>query len=211
MQTLLSFGDSNTHGTKPMRERASFGRFPLAERWPGVARARLGADWTLIEEGLPGRTTGLDDPVMGAHMNGQTGLRIAIMSHAPFDVLTIMLGTNDCKSRFGSTPGTVAARIAGLLDIAQHPDMVARTGALRILLICPPPVEEAGVLADEFHGGRAVSLALPPLVRALAEARRVGFLDAGRIIGPDPIDGVHYDAGAHRALGLAVADAVAAL
>ena len=144
-------------------------------------------------------------------MNGQTGLRIALMSHAPFDVLTIMLGTNDCKARFGSTPQAIAARVAGLLDIAQHPDTTARTGAFRTLLICPPPVDEAGALAGDFYGGRAVSLGLPPLLRAMASARGVGFLDAGRIIGPGKLDGIHFDADAHLALGVAVAEAVAAL
>ena len=31
----------------------------------------LGDDWTLIEEGLPGRTTVHDDPIEGIHLNGK--------------------------------------------------------------------------------------------------------------------------------------------
>ena len=46
---------------------------------------------------LPGRTTCLPDPVMGAHMDGVVGLRIALESNGPIDLLTIMLGTNDAQ------------------------------------------------------------------------------------------------------------------
>ena len=58
----------------------------------------------MVEEGLPGRTAQYDDPVMGAIMNGRPALRMALQSHGPIDVMTLMLGTNDVKTRFASTP-----------------------------------------------------------------------------------------------------------
>ena len=84
-------------------------RYGEDSRWPRVAGAALGAGWTIVEEGLPGRTAQFDDPVMGAWMNGQMGLRIALASHGPIDWLAIMLGTNDCKTRFGGRPETITA------------------------------------------------------------------------------------------------------
>ncbi|SMY08183.1 GDSL-type esterase/lipase family protein [Flavimaricola marinus] len=211
-RTLMCFGDSNTHGTPPIVERgAPYSRYDDQTRWPCVAHRALGSDWTLVEEGLPGRTARFADPVMGAHMNGQIGLDIALNSHGPIDVMTLMLGTNDVKTRFCISPENVLAGIAGLIDVALGEVAQTRHGGFKVLLMCPPPVLEEGPFAGEFFGGRAASEALPPLYQALAEARGCGFLDAGKIIQVSPIDGVHYGPEAHAALGAAVAEAIAAL
>ncbi len=209
MPTVLTFGDSNTHGTPPIVDRTVYARFDAATRWPPRMAQQLG--WDLVEAGLPGRTAQFNDPVMGAHMNGQAGLRMALESHGPIDLLVIMLGTNDVKARFCATPEGVTGGIASLLDIAQGLDMQTRHGGFQLLVICPPPVVEVGPIKDEFYGGAARSKALPPLYAALAAARGCGFLDAGRVIGVSPLDGVHFDEAAHRALAGAVADAVRAM
>ncbi len=211
MPILLTYGDSNTHGTPPIEVRGAYHRHGPDVRWPQVCWRALGQGWELAEEGLPGRTAQYDDPVMGAHMNGRDGLKTALQSHGPVDVMTLMLGTNDVKTRFAATPEAVVAGIAGLLDIALSPEMQIRHDDFKVLLICPPPVEEVGPIAGEFFGGAARSRALAPLYCALARARGVGFLDAGTIIRVSPMDGIHYDAATHRTLGLAVAKAVRGL
>lgn len=206
MPTVLTFGDSNTHGTPPIIDRSIYARFGADVRWPVLMARGLG--WDLVEEGLPGRTAQFNDPIMGAHMNGQAGLRIALESHGPIDLLVIMLGTNDVKARFCATPQAVMGGIASLLDIAQGVDMQTRHGGFQVLLICPPPVVEVGPIKAEFYGGAARSQALPPLCAALAAARGCGFLDAGQVIAVSPLDGVHFDAAAHGLLAAAVAGAV---
>ena len=205
MTVLLTFGDSNTHGTPPITDIGVYNRFDAATRWPCRAAAELG--WSLVEEGLPGRTAQFDDPIMGSHMNGQVGLKMALCSHGPIDLLTVMLGTNDVKARFCATPEMVAGGIASLLDIAQGVEMQTRHGGFQILLICPPPVVEVGPIRAEFYGAAAKSQALAGQLAALAQARGVGFLDAGQVISVSLIDGVHYDAPAHAVLARAVAGA----
>lgn len=211
MPVLMAFGDSNTHGTPPIVVRGEYHRFGRGVRWPSRMAQALGPDWEVVEEGLPGRTAQFDDPVMGAHMNGRDGLKIALQSHGPLDVLVLMLGTNDVKARFTATPEAVLSGIAGLLDVAQGLEMQTRHGGFRILLVCPPPVEEVGPIRHEFWGGAARSRALPPLYQALARARGCGFLDAGQVIAVSPVDGVHFDEAAHAALAEAMAQAVLAL
>lgn len=210
-RTLMCFGDSNTHGTPPIVEGVDPVRHGPQTRWPCIAHRALGAGWDLVEEGLPGRTAQFKDPVMGAHMDGRIGLDIALNSHGPIDVMTLMLGTNDVKTRFAVSADHVLAGIAGLLDVALGEVAQTRHGGFKILLICPTPVLEQGPFAGEFYGGRAKSLALPPLYQALAAARGIGFLDAGQIIEASPIDGVHFGAEAHATLGAAAAEAIAAL
>jgi lysophospholipase L1-like esterase len=206
-RTLLCFGDSNTHGTPPIVTLGEYRRFGPDIRWPRVAAGLL-PGWEVVEEGLPGRTAQFPDPVMGSHMDGRTGLKIALESHGPLDAMTLMLGVNDVKTRFGATPEMVTAGIAGLLDIALGQAMQTRHGGFKVLLICPPPILEQGPIKDEFLGGRETGLRLPALYERLARARGLGFLDAGRVIEVSPVDGIHFEAEAHQRLGEAVAEAV---
>lgn len=206
-RTILTFGDSNTHGTPPIDPTDPAPRYGADTRWPTVMAATLG-DVRLVEEGLPGRTTGRDDPVMGAYMNGWTGLHIALRSHGPIDLLTIMLGTNDMKTRFDPSPSRIAAGIAGLLDLALSDDYQLRHGGFEILLIAPPEVREVGPIAGEFIGAEAVAPTIAPALRDLAARRGVHFMDAGKVISVSPRDGIHFEPEDQRKLGEAVADRI---
>ena len=57
----------------------------------------------MVEEGLGGRTTVWDDPFTEGR-NGQAYLLPCLRSHAPIDVLVVMLGTNDLKAIFRRGP-----------------------------------------------------------------------------------------------------------
>ena len=206
-QVIMTFGDSNTHGTPPVRKRGVYARYEPDVRWPTRMQADVGC--TLIEEGLPGRlASALTDPVMGAHMNGHEGLKIALQSHGPIDRLVLMLGTNDLKYQFGLTPAAIAGSVAGLLAIAMNPEMQLRHDGFKVLLVCPPRVLEQGPLRDVFYGAAEKSGALPALYRELAAHWQIEFLDAGAHIGPSPVDGVHFEPEAHADLARAVAAAL---
>ena len=212
MPTLLCYGDSNTHGTMPMEHMNDRRRLGPEARWPGVTAAALGSDWRVIEEGLPSRTTLHDDAIGGIYKNGLSVLPAIMESHRPIDVVAIMLGTNDLKSRFALTPIDIAASadrlVAALLTSECGP--VWGT-APKVLLICPPPVKEAGCLAEIFEGGAAKGRRLGGLYAKVAQARGVAFLDAGEVMEVSDVDGVHFEPEGHAALGKAVAEAVAAL
>lgn len=209
MTLVLCFGDSNTHGTPPMQVEGEYRRFGADLRWPTRMARALG--WDLVEEGLPGRTAQWGDAVMGPIMNGIDGLKSALQSHGPIDWLVIMLGTNDAKARFGASPELITGGIAALLDIAQSPEMQARHGGFRVLLVCPPPVMEGvGPIANQFYGAHRRGVELPALYKALSEARGVAFLDAGQVIQVSVQDGVHFDAENHALLAEAVAAALRA-
>ena len=135
---ILTFGDSNTHGTPPMTDRITYARYDAATRWPQVMARTLG--WDLVEEGLPGRTAQFDDPCMDGLMNGYPALRQALQSHGPLDVLTVMLGTNDVKTRFGASAEAVMGNVE---------EAVLASGALE-------PVRQVSVGAQAT--GRIVSL-----------------------------------------------------
>lgn len=206
MKLVLTFGDSNTYGALPIRRINRRDRLGPAERWPGVMRAALGCE--LVEEGLPGRTAQFPDPVMGTWMDGREGLQMALRSHGPIDAMTLMLGTNDLKTRFGASPEKITAGIAGLLDLALGDELQTRHGGFPILLICPPAVQETGLLKAEFFGAAEKAKSLPRLYQDLAAARRIAFLNAGDVIATSDVDGIHFGQKAHRALGQAIAGAM---
>jgi lysophospholipase L1-like esterase len=207
MRTILCYGDSNTHGTAPMQHLEDGRRFGHGERWVSDMRQALGDDWWVVEEGLPGRTTVLDDPIEGIHKNGLAYLTACLESHLPVDVVTISLGTNDLKTRFGMPASDIAAGAGILVDTVAK--VLAGFGqSARVLLIAPPPILEVGCLADMFAGGAAKSQAFAAHYKATATKLGAGFLDAGSVIGSSKVDGIHFDLAEHRKLGHAVAAAV---
>ncbi|MDF0602455.1 SGNH/GDSL hydrolase family protein [Psychromarinibacter sp. C21-152] len=210
-RTILCFGDSNTHGTRALATLDSQGRFPRAERWPQVMAAELRDGWEVIAEGHPGRTTVFDDPVEGSHKNGLTVLPALLETHRPLDLVIVMLGTNDTKTRFSAPAFDIAKgleRIAATIRLSgSGPDR----GAPGVLLAAPVPVVETGVLAPMFAGAAEKSRALAPLLRDVAGRLGTGFVDLGGVAEVDPVDGVHLTAEGQAAIGRAMAGAVQAM
>ncbi|MCE2483754.1 MAG: SGNH/GDSL hydrolase family protein [Alphaproteobacteria bacterium] len=206
MKTVLCYGDSNTWGAVPLVSLDDVRRFDIAVRWPGALRERLGAGYWVVEEGLNGRTTVHDDPVEGEHRNGRTYLRPCLETHAPIDLVILMLGTNDLKHRFAVTPWDIAASAGLLIDIIRASTAGVAGNAPRVLLMCPPPL-----LAGMFTDGREKSRALAPHYAAVAEARGCAFVNAGEVIECSEVDGIHFDAEDHVALGTHLAGRVPGL
>ena len=92
MKRILCYGDSNTWGFIP----GTGERYPADVRWPGVLAALLGRGVHVVENGINGRTTAIDDPGYPCR-NGKEGLGYALLAEKPFDLVILMLGTNDLK------------------------------------------------------------------------------------------------------------------
>ncbi len=210
-KTILCFGDSNTHGTMPMRDLSDSRRFGRDERWPGVLASALAPGFHVIEEGHPGRTTVHPDPLEGVHKNGLAVLPAILESHTPVDLVIVMLGTNDLKARFSVTPFDIALGTSNILDTISASDCGRNGKPPALLLVCPPPIIETGQLAEMFHGGEEKSGRLAAAFRQVAEERGIPFLNAGDHIGSDSEEGIHFDADAHHLLGTAIGEAVRTL
>ncbi len=207
MRSLLLFGDSNTHGSMPAPHLGFSGRYDLEERWAGRL-AKLLPDWEVINEGHPGRTTVHDDPIEGAHRNGMTVLPALLETHRPLDAVLIMLGTNDLKPRFSVNAGDIALGLERIIGFIRAFG-AGRDGATPgVLLVAPPPVEEAGCLAEMFAGGAAKSRLLASRIKDVADRTGVAFMDAGALVKVSPIDGVHYGPEANPVLAEAFAAAM---
>ena len=217
MTTIVVFGDSNSYGTPAMAGLDGWGRFGPGERWPGLMLAGLrgsdgiGPDAVLIEECLPGRTTVHDDPIEGRHKNGLGALPVFLESHRPFDILVVMLGTNDLKARFAVTPEDIAHSVEVLVKTARASQAGPDGTPPKVLVIAPPVILETGCLAGLFRGGAAKSAQLGASFAAMAERIGVPLLDAAPLIRSDPLDGIHLARDQHVVLGRAAAVAVKAM
>lgn len=207
-RTLLCFGDSNTHGTVPMRDAAELmQRFPREERWVSLL-ARALPDWEVIAEGHPGRTAVHDDPVSGAHKNALRVLPALLETHRPVDVVLLMLGTNDVKERFHVNAQDIALSLERLLREIGNSRAGPGGAAPAVLLVAPAPVIETGCLAREFAGGAAKSGALGAELAIVAGRNGAPFIDLGTHVRVSKVDGVHFDNEANPVIARVFAEAV---
>jgi lysophospholipase L1-like esterase len=202
-KTILCYGDSNTWGWNPETES----RYARDERWSGVLRQDLGEGYLVIEEGLNGRTTVWDDPIEG-YKNGKEYLIPCLETHKPLDLVIIMLGTNDLKTRFSVPACDIAAGAGVLVDLVLKSETGRDGSAPLALLIAPPPLGKLSGFAEMFEGGSAKSLGVGRHYRLVAEENGCAFLDAAQAIVSSGIDGIHLDLSEHRKLGHAVASLV---
>lgn len=199
MKTILCYGDSLTWG----RDARGPGRHAPEDRWPNVLQLLLGDKAQVIAEGLNGRTTAFDDHLADADRNGARLLPTILHSHAPIDLVVIMLGSNDmkpfvCGHAIGAKQGM--RRLVNIVRAHVYP---LETETPEILIVAPPPLCETADpdFAASFGAGIEQSAMLASLYSDLADLEGCGFFDAGSVAKTTPIDGVHLDADNTRAIG----------
>lgn len=199
---ILCFGDSNTWGY----DAITGGRFDDNTRWTGILSKELKENYTIIEEGLNGRTTVFDDP-LNEGLNSIKYIYPCLMSHKPIDTLIIMLGTNDVKERFSATPKNIADGLTRLIIKAKS-TLVWRE-KIDILIISPilikseyyntPVLEEMGCKCSEK------SCELSKFYKEVAKVLECDFMDAKDYADVNTVDYMHINEKGHKELGMAIA------
>lgn len=203
MKTILAFGDSLTWGSCPF----TAGRHPREDRWPNAMAAGL-ADVEVITEALPGRTTAYYRPGV-AEYRGDLYLPTLLHSHAPLDLVMIMLGTNDIYSNVPMHQ--IWWGLRRLVEIVRHhPFGHADHKTPQILLIAPPTFSGGKFLGVD-DAMAAESRKIGAMVADLAAELDVAYFDAAGVAHAEAGDGLHLEAHVSRALGGALQAPVAAL
>lgn len=202
MKTILCFGDSNTYGYVP----GGCGmRFDIDVRYPGRLQTLLGPCYHVVEEGLSGRTTVFEDTLPGRR--GIDYITPCVRSHLPIALVTLMLGTNDCKSRFHADVKAITDGMGRIIDAAR----TAAVEPLAILLIAPPRLGEKigeSIWATEFsRESLEKSKGLAAAYHALANEKGCLFLDAAQFVQAGS-DMAHLEAAGHAILAEAIAKVI---
>jgi len=204
MKNILCFGDSNTWGYSPQDGN----RFPPDIRWTGVLQKSLGADYRIIEEGLNGRTTFINEDERPLR-SGSDVLQIILESHRPLDFVIIMLGTNDLKVEFNLSVEEIAQGAKTLCEMVLNSEYLA-DNIPQILLVSPTHIGSS-IMPDQeefFKQAREKSYQFAEHYEKAAAEIGVHFLDAANIVGPSKVDGVHWDADQHVKFGKELANLV---
>jgi len=205
MKTILCYGDSNTWGYVPGSmnlEKMEVARYPFDVRWTGRLQKILGNDYLIIEEGLCGRTTNIEafPNVSGEIRSGKTYLPPCLFSHAPLDLVIIMLGVNDLQPAYNRSAQEAALGIAELIQIIQSTSYgVTMQLPPKILLIGYPLVDNRDDLFfGIFNGAFPKSKQFPSLCSEIAKRYGCEYLDMSPHIQMSAIDGLHFDEKAHE-------------
>lgn len=196
MKTILAFGDSLTWGSCPF----TAGRHPKEDRWPEAMAAGL-TGVEVITEGLRGRTTAYFRPGV-AEYRGDLHLPTLLHTHAPLDLVMIMLGTNDIYSNMPMHH--IWWGLRRLVEIVRthpfgHPDHKTP----EILLIAPPTFTGGKFLGVDDAMAEE-SRKIGAMVAELAQEFDVPFFDASTVAHAEAGDGLHLEAHVSRALGEAL-------
>ena len=201
---ILCFGDSLTWGYDPV----TCERFDEETRWPCVLQSLLGDEFAVVEEGQNGRTIATDDPTKG-FKSGLDYVIPCIESHKPLEMMIIMLGTNDIKTKYCYTAGDIADEMKLFLERVLSYNHFRLGDKMKVLLVSPPLIGEGMAESrfyDKFHDdfAREVSMELGEQFGKLAEAYGVLFFDSADVVVASKEDSLHLDAENQRKLGRAI-------
>ena len=214
---ILIYGDSNSWGFLDDGQGLRY-----ENRWPQITQKRLsallGTPIEIIEECLPGRTTAYPDPQEGPEYNGLPYLKPALLSHAPLDMVMVMLGTNDGKIRIDASADAISDNLITLAKIIRRTPAGHgkwREASAPFALIISPAIlgkraqTKTWTRYEEWLGGYDKLAALPRLLEQKITALNdegVHFADANVPTTPSEKDPIHWPPHSHHAMGDYIAD-----
>ncbi|WNY29145.1 hypothetical protein MmiEs2_13620 [Methanimicrococcus stummii] len=207
MYNILCFGDSNTWGMDPK----TLTRFAPEIRWPGILKKELGDNFNIIEEGLVGRTAVMSFP-FEPEACGISYFLPCVKSHAPLDMIIIMLGTNDFA--YGASPLGIARNLARYIPIANENATGVPGKKPKILLVSPVKITKDFEKSpfQEIFGDVDTCIEKSKVygnyVKMIAEENGCLWADSANAAGASETDGLHFDEKGHDALGKAIAEII---
>ena len=199
MKQILCFGDSNTWGY----DGESRERLPWGVRWTSLLQEKLNKEeYRVIEEGLCGRTTVFEDPLRDGR-KGTALLPTLLETHAQADVITLMLGTNDCKTYNHASADRIGKGIEKLIQQIRKADP-----AIDILLVSPIELGEdvwkPGFDLEFDQHSVKVSKQLKQTYLKIAWKYGCDFLAASDVAKPSKADMEHMNEKGHKNLAKAI-------
>jgi len=194
-KSILCYGDSNTWGYIP----GSGLRYDHRTRWTGRLQKHLGSNYEVIEEGLSARTTVHEDYLKPGR-NGRIYLMPCLLTHRPIDLVVLLLGTNDLKSRFSLSAKDIGDGIRLLSEDILNSDTGPNGFPPKLLILTPPALGRLSDYSESFQGSEKKSNKLDEYFQQVAKDLRCSSLNTGKYIVSSDVDGVHWEKEQHDIL-----------
>lgn len=140
MKKILIYGDSNTWGDNFITGI----RLEDNKQWPNILQKRLGSNYKIIQEGLPGRVAG-NCELVKTYKNGKSTFISTFRTCSPVDIVIIALGTNDLQVKYNKSSDDIINDLLWYKDIIleQYNDLDDRLKYFndkepRIIYLLPP-------------------------------------------------------------------------
>lgn len=207
IKRVLCFGDSNTWGQSDDKNHAS--RYELEVRWPGKIQKLLGERFEVYEEGLGGRNTTFEHyDSKKAFRNGIDYFIPYLQSHDKFDLVIMMLGTNDLKIQYNRSSDEVALGVEEYVNYVKsnRPETL-------ILLLGPPTIDSGARLFDSYYSDTYDSISAEKSrklgidLENLAKKHKIKYLNTANIVSPGR-DGIHLTEDGHALLAEAISSKI---
>lgn len=205
---IICFGDSNTWGYNP----TNGSRYDENTRWPMLLQKLLGDDYQIIEEGQNGRTIANADPWEWGCKCGMDYILPMMESQKPFDLLIIMLGSNDLKAKFHLPVGDIAGSLQNMLMKSKSFLQYQCGIQPKILIVSPPYIGEGlpdSPFASFFDADTVErSKQLAYWYELVAKQFDCDFMDAAAFCKAGNVDSLHLMEQGHKALAEAIRDKI---
>ncbi len=200
MKRILCYGDSNTWGFIPGSTRK---RFDENTRWTRLLQNLLNGDFEIIEEGLCGRTLcTVDKRLEKVGKNGFSYFVPCVNSHDKFDILILMLGTNELKKVNNASAQDVLIMLSKYVEFIEN-YRSEQDGGKILPIICGIPnlyEEQCNQIRknDKFDGAEKKCKEVNILYKNYCEENGIIFVDNSDLeVG---IDGLHLNQIGHKQL-----------
>ena len=157
MKKIFIYGDSNVWGDNFFQGV----RIPDCRQWPNILQEKLGSDFIVYQEGLPGRIAG-DYESVKTYKNGKDSFLATFRTKAPIDYIFIMLGTNDLQSKYDRDSSSIVSDLLWYKDVIleQFSDLDDRKkyfidGKMpKFIYILPANFTDSFVFNEKSHKSR---------------------------------------------------------
>lgn len=154
MKKILIYGDSNVWGDN------FFTGIRLKDeyQWPRILQKKIGSDYEIIQEGLPGRLAGSDE-VVKTYKNGRDSFMSIFRTASPVDIVIIALGTNDLQLKYQKSGSKIVDDLVWykdnlkeqIIDEDDRKKYFVNGKLPRIIYLLPPKFDYNGGASGIFN------------------------------------------------------------
>ena len=197
---IVCFGDSNTYGY----DAASFwgDRLPAESRWPDIFA--VDTQHIVKNYGENGREIPISDW-------DYDDVNEMLRREAPFDILLIMLGSNDLLNTGRPSAARVLTRMEQFIQYLTAQPALSGAAAPRIVLLTPPPSDIRRLVGSDDRFAEAFeheTALVASGYASLTDKYNLYFIDTSHWDITLAADGVHISPAGHRAFARELEDAL---